>query len=206
MNMLQRARKGVRVSRFQAAEWPVMHACMVTKQQIPNLLTYSRAAAVPLALGFIVSGCGPMPLFVIFLVASITDFFDGYLARKWNAVSAIGAMLDPLADKLLVALMLLYLVTHSDTPLLPVAVILLRELYIAGLRECLALRSIPLPVSKGGKWKTALQMTAITVLLGSMTLHCAEAWVPGVWLLYGSAILALLSAVEYTRTALKSLR
>lgn len=178
---------------------------MLTKQQIPNLLTYARVLAVPLALGLMLSGCGPWPLLVIFAAASLTDFLDGYLARKWNVVSAIGAMLDPLADKLLVALMLLYLLTHSDVPLLPVAVILLREIYIAGLRESLALRSIPLPVSSGGKWKTALQMVAIIVLLGSMSLHLAGLWMPGVVLLYGSALLAFTSAYGYTRAAARAL-
>lgn len=179
---------------------------MITKQQIPNLLTYARVLAVPLALGFMLSGAGAWPLLVIFVVASVTDFFDGYLARKWNATSAVGAMLDPLADKLLVALMLLYLVTAADVPLLPVVVILLREIYVSGLRESLALRQIPLPVSKGGKWKTALQMVAISFLLLSLTMSWAQIWQPSVWLLYVSALLAFWSGVQYTRAALPHLR
>jgi CDP-diacylglycerol--glycerol-3-phosphate 3-phosphatidyltransferase len=179
---------------------------MVAKQQIPNLLTFARVLAVPLALGFMLSGAGAWPLFVLFVAASLTDFFDGYLARKWNCTSALGAMLDPVADKLLVALMLLFLITHSDTPLLPVAVILLREIYVSGLRETLALKSIPLPVSKGGKWKTALQMMAIALLLGAMTFGVARLWQPAILLLWISAALAFWSGVQYTRAALPHLK
>ena len=175
---------------------------MITKQQIPNLLTFSRVLAVPLALGFMVAGAGAWPLFVVFVAAAITDFFDGYLARKWQATSPLGAMLDPMADKLLVALMLLYFAYGTGAPLLPIALILLRELYVAGLREALALRQIPLPVSRGGKWKTAVQMLAITLLLASLAFSYGPLWLPGIALLWLSAVLALVSAAQYTRAAL----
>jgi cardiolipin synthase len=242
---------------------------MLARAQIPNLLTFGRVAAVPLCLGIMLMNPAWkfQALLGIFILASLTDFLDGYLARKWNVVSALGALLDPIADKLLVALMLVYLLlvggltppsftslstpaasgsagpTHdllhlfggSISPLfLPVAIILLRELYISGLREFLSARQIALPVSKSGKWKTALQMLAITLLLtqlaidppgqinfpctlvakaNALTTDCiSQPWIlrlaklAGLPLLYVSALLALTSAVAYTRASCKHLR
>lgn len=186
---------------------------MLNKKHIPNLLTVGRALAVPLALAYLVFWPGnAFPLFVIFVAASVTDFFDGYLARKWNAESAFGAMLDPIADKLLVATLLLYLVTYTYAPMLPIAVILLREIYISGLREFLALRGVAMPVSKGGKLKTTLQMLAIALLLGSMAfqvthrLPAQHGWNIGIAVLWVSALLSLLTALDYTRKALPALK
>lgn len=176
------------------------------KQQIPNLLTFARVLAVPLALALMVVHAKPGPLLVLFVLASLTDFLDGYLARKWNAVTPLGTMLDPIADKLLVALMLVYLAMVTQMAFLPIALILLRELYISGLREFLALRAIPLPVSKGGKWKTAVQMVAIIVLYGSVVLQNLRVWDVGVALLWIATILALVSAAQYSRAAWKHLR
>lgn len=209
---------------------------MLTRRQIPNLLTFGRVAAVPISLALMVAApaTAPQLLLWIFVAASITDFFDGYLARKWNAVSPIGAMLDPVADKLLVALMLVYLLTvFGNILFLPVVIILLRELYISGLREFLSARGGELPVSKGGKWKTALQMGAVTLYLffhayaptngecplflpdidgvsGCAALSLVELTVrninlPAFLLLWLSAILALTSAFSYTRAAAKQL-
>lgn len=178
----------------------------IAKKDIPNLLTFGRVLAVPLALGFMVAESGAWPLLVLFVVASLTDFFDGYLARKWNASSALGAMLDPVADKLLVALMLLFLAHRTDAALLPIAVILLREIYISGLREFLAQRQVALPVSKGGKWKTALQMAAVTLMLAGLSFGLHGWWQAGEAVLWLSAVLAFTSAVNYTRAALPQLR
>ncbi|MFZ4542202.1 MAG: CDP-diacylglycerol--glycerol-3-phosphate 3-phosphatidyltransferase [Rickettsiales bacterium] len=213
---------------------------MFTRQQIPNLLTFARVAAVPLCLIIMLFvPYQPAALFWIFVAASLTDFLDGYLARKWKVVSLLGTLLDPIADKLLVALMLVYLLMVSTVPFLisplflPVMVILLRELYIAGLREFLASRQIKLPVSKGGKLKTALQMFAVSLLLMQlvyeaipMPLYCTAPFAPpftetcsapiprlaavlssfGLPLLYAAALLAFTSAVGYTRAAMKALR
>ncbi len=162
---------------------------MLTKRRIPNALTFLRIAAVPLVL-FIALRAPEQKaaLFWIFLLAAATDFLDGYLARKWNATSPFGAMLDQIGDKLLVATLLLYLVVvhnpcaiamdrfghvaprgiiHFDSLFLPAIVIILRELYVSGLREFLALRRIALPVSRLGKYKTAGQMLGIGLLLCS---------------------------------------
>ena len=176
------------------------------KQQIPNLLTLARTLAVPVALALIVLQVGPGPLLALFLFAAATDYLDGYLARKWNAVTPLGTMLDPIADKLLVALMLVYLAVVTQMAFLPIALILMRELYISGLREYLALRAIPLPVSSGGKWKTTVQMLAIIVLYGSVFLQHPRVWDGGIVLLWIATFLALTSAVQYTRAAWKHLR
>jgi len=189
---------------------------MLTKQTIPNLLTFARVAAVPAALFIATAMPGQRAtMFWIFLLAAITDFFDGYLARKWNATSATGALLDPIADKLLVAVALLYLLEYTMAPIGAVGIILCRELYIAGLREFLAKRQIDLPVSRGGKWKTALQLAAITLMLAALSGYALpyltlsglrfDAWNVGVILLWVSALLALSSAFSYTRSALRSL-
>lgn len=238
---------------------------MLPKRHIPNLLTAGRVAAVPLALGVMLLGPHPTALFWIFVLASLSDFLDGYLARKWNVISPFGAMLDPVADKLLVALFLVYLMTGGNVPpfmadpgmlkvltndgeflepappysfftsmplFLPVAVILLRELYVSGLREFLAAKNIMLPVSSGGKWKTATQLLAITLLLmahayGHPDHPCGiifkEFNIPmaecnaqspairfermiGVFLLYISAALACASAFAYTKTSWRYLK
>jgi cardiolipin synthase len=203
---------------------------MLARAQIPNLLTYARVAAVPLCFAIMLLGeetWKTQALLVIFLLAAITDFFDGYLARRWNVVSPIGTFLDPVADKLLVALLLVYLLyasgdvssfTHREAPhwwplLPPVAIILLREIYVSALREFLARAQIALPVSRGGKWKTALQMVAIAALLASLQPGVANcpvgacttnpylAALPST-LLYLSALLALTSAIGYTRASI----
>lgn len=186
------------------------------KENIPNALTFFRVAIVPIAL--IVAAAFPEQrqlMFWLFGTAAVTDLADGYLARKWNAVSALGTMLDPIADKLLVAIMLLYLQEYTKAPLAAVAIIICREIYIAGLREFLALRQIALPVSQGGKWKTTVQLLALTFLLVSIAyptpyLRVGEflfnSWNLGVVLLWLSAILAITSAFDYTRKAMPSLR
>lgn len=197
---------------------------MRARQQIPNLLTFARVLAVPVCLALMLLAPGArMALLILFILAALTDYLDGYLARKWNASSRLGALLDPIADKLIVALMLVYLLEVLRLPplvfpisplFLPVCVILLRELYIAGLREFLARQQATLPVSKGGKWKTALQMMAITLLLVSLAFGppiqslsplVEYSWRVGLTLLYASAVLAFTSAARYTRASMKHL-
>lgn len=172
------------------------------KRAIPNLLTFFRVLAVPAALTIAVGfPAWHTALFWLFLAAAVTDFFDGYLARKWQAISPLGTLLDPVADKLLVAVILLYLVEYTIAPLGAVAVIILRELYIAGLREFLASRGASLPVSAGGKWKTALQLAAIACLLATLAYRLPYLWNGGIILLWLSALLSLFSAVGYSRKA-----
>lgn len=179
---------------------------MLEKKHIPNLLTGARIVAVPLALVVMVLGHSPLALLWIFVLASISDYLDGYLARKWNVISPLGVMLDPMADKLLVAVMLLHLLNEAAVPLLLVALILLREMYVAGLRDYLGSRNVALPVSAGGKWKTATQMLAITLLLFCQAYQSESSAMLGYGLLWASAILACISAYHYSRSAWRHVR
>lgn len=142
---------------------------------IPNLLTYGRILAVPLiVVCFFVEGKLASTDFArwtalwIFIIASITDFFDGYLARIWNQTSNIGRMLDPIADKLLVASVLLLMAadgTIAGWSLWAAIIILCREILVSGLREYLAALKVSVPVTRIAKWKTTIQMVAIAFLL-----------------------------------------
>ena len=178
------------------------------KKEIPNYLTYARALSVVLALVVATQWPAERPLlFWIFTLAALTDFFDGYLARRWKVTSDVGALLDPIADKLLVVLMLLYIlkVDLSLGIVLPIMLIVLRELYVSGLREYLGSKKLSLPVSKGGKWKTATQMLAIGGMLGGMAYHVLPLYVAGRALLWVAALLAVVSAIDYTRKTLAKL-
>ena len=137
---------------------------------LPTKLTLGRIAAIPvisLLLVFPTAGTAWLA-FGLFTAAGITDWLDGYLARRWNQTSRLGQLLDPIADKLLVVAVLLMLVYGGQINgwgLLPALAILLRELFIAGLREFLAGQQVVVPVSKLAKWKTAAQLTALAVLI-----------------------------------------
>ncbi|MBY6158304.1 CDP-diacylglycerol--glycerol-3-phosphate 3-phosphatidyltransferase [Pseudooceanicola nitratireducens] len=141
------------------------------RMTLPNILTLVRLLAAPgIILVFLLI---PRPYadwlaFGLFVGASVTDYIDGYLARKWNQISRIGTMLDPIADKAMVALALLALAVWSPLKvavILPGAVILFREVFVSGLREFLGDVAGTLKVTKLAKWKTAVQMIAIALLL-----------------------------------------
>ncbi len=137
---------------------------------IPNILTYFRILAVPLlASCFYLEGdIANWTALAIFVIASITDFFDGYLARIWQQQSALGKMLDPIADKLIVSVALLMLVgSHAiwGWYVWAAIVILCREILVSGLREFLAELNVSVPVTWIAKWKTTFQMIAISFLL-----------------------------------------
>ena len=138
---------------------------------IPNILTVGRLAAAPgVALVYVFF---PHPLsdllaLLLFTAAGVTDYVDGYLARKWGEVSRFGAMLDPIADKAIVLIsvaVLLGLFQLDPLILLPAVVILFREVFVSGLREFLGEVAGTLSVTRLAKWKTAVQMVAIGVLL-----------------------------------------
>jgi cardiolipin synthase len=142
---------------------------------LPNILTIARIAAIPLVLGCIYWQAildGPLWLrwvaLAVFIAAAVTDFLDGYYARIWDQQSALGRMLDPIADKLLVASCLLMLaadgIIHGWT-LWAAIVILCREILVSGLREYLAGLRVSVPVTKLAKWKTTAQLVAIGFLL-----------------------------------------
>lgn len=137
---------------------------------LPNILTVARMIAAPMvALVFLIL---PRPFadwaaMTIFLLASLTDYVDGYLARAWNQISRFGAMLDPIADKAVVVIALAVILgIHGITAwtLIPVVAILLREVFVSGLREFLGHQAGTLKVTPLAKWKTMVQMVAITML------------------------------------------
>ncbi len=138
----------------------------------PNLLTLSRIFAIPFIVAcFYVQGFwAHLIATVLFIIACITDFFDGYFARQWKQVSAFGRFLDPVADKLLVSTILLMLSGYgiiNGVHLIAAAVILAREIIVSGLRGFLSEMQMKVPVTRYAKWKTAMQMSAISSLLCS---------------------------------------
>jgi cardiolipin synthase len=149
---------------------------------LPNALTLARIALVPLfvAAFFIPGDTGRWVVFVLFCLAGATDAVDGIIARKLNAVSAFGRMLDPIADKLIVSAALLMLAadgTISGVQLVPALVILCREILVSGLREFLAEAAVSLPVTRVAKLKTVVQVTAIAALIAC---SASESTLPGV--------------------------
>ncbi|MRG55791.1 CDP-diacylglycerol--glycerol-3-phosphate 3-phosphatidyltransferase [Phyllobacterium sp. YR620] len=182
---------------------------------LPNLLTYARIIAVPLVvICFFLEGrlqssdAARWGALAIFLIASITDFFDGYLARIWQQTSTIGRMLDPIADKLLVSAVLLLLAadgTIAGWSLWAAIIILCREILVSGLREYLAELKVSVPVSRLAKWKTTIQMIAIAFLL---TGPAGDKIVPivtitGIILLWIAALITLYTGWDYFRAGLK---
>lgn len=185
------------------------HRTMQTSAlSLPNILTYLRILAVPLvAASFYVEGDTGRWLAVgLFAAASITDWFDGYLARAWQQQSALGRMLDPIADKLLVAVSLLVLTgegTIGGWSLWAAVIILMREIFVSGLREFLIELKVSVPVTRLAKWKTTAQLVAIGFLLAG---PAGDALIPGVTqvglvLLWTAALVTLYTGYDYLRAA-----
>ena len=183
---------------------------------LPNLLTLSRILAVPI-LVFLLWKPAPydyLITFVLYCLVGITDYFDGYLARAQGKISRLGQFLDPIADKIMVAAVLVMLMASrkadGDAPIIenwaviPALVILLREIIVSGLREFLAPLNVSMPVSALAKWKTTLQLVA----LGALILSGAfpnEIWMHLVGLasLWAAAVLTLVTGYDYLRIGLK---
>jgi cardiolipin synthase len=178
---------------------------------VPNLLTYARLAAVPLIalVMFFLDGETRDWLAVgIFVVASITDFLDGYVARAWGQQSPLGRMLDPIADKLLVGAALLMLVwqqTIAGWSLWAALIILSREILVSGLREFLAELNVRVAVSRLAKWKTGAQMVALCFLLAGEAGDASLGYATdiGLALLWMAAILTIYTGFDYFRAGLK---
>ncbi len=178
---------------------------------LPNLLTFGRVLIVPM-----VVACLFWPdeywlrwtALGLFTLAAVTDFFDGYLARAWEQQSSLGRMLDPIADKLLVAAVLLALVadqTIHSWSLWAAIVILCREILVSGLREYLAELKVSVPVSSVAKWKTTAQLIALGFLIAG---RAGEVLLPGtivigLTLLWISALLTLYTGWDYMRASFK---
>jgi cardiolipin synthase len=177
---------------------------------LPNILTLSRIAAIPLVVvlmafespGLRWAACA------IFTAAGITDFFDGYLARRENMISSLGRFLDPIADKLLVVAVLFMVAALPDRisawAVFPGLVILLREILVSGLREFLAELRVGVPVTKLAKAKTTVQMLALGFLIVGTA---APLWIPakvigeiGIWI---AAVITLITGYDYLKAGLR---
>lgn len=184
---------------------------------LPNILTYSRIVAVPVVVGCIFAQSvmhGPLWLrwvaLALFIAAAVTDFLDGYYARAWDQQSAFGRMLDPIADKLLVASCLLMLAAEESIrgwTLWAAIVILCREILVSGLREYLAGLRVSVPVTRLAKWKTTIQLVAIGFLLAG---EAGDLLIPvttqvGIALLWISAIFTLYTGYDYFRAGIHHL-
>ena len=183
---------------------------------LPNLLTLSRIFAVPI-LVFLLWRPAPLDyaiIFVLYCVVGITDYFDGYLARAQGQISKLGQFLDPIADKIMVAAVIVMLLASrrangeppiiQDLHVIPALIILLREIIVSGLREFLAPLNVSMPVSALAKWKTTLQLVA----LGALILGGAvpgQLWVHNVGLasLWAAAALTLVTGYDYLRTGIR---
>jgi len=176
---------------------------------LPNILTYGRIVAVPLVVFCVVGGRDAWRwiALALFILASITDYLDGYLARIWKQQSSLGRMLDPIADKLLVSASLLALVferTIDNLSIWAALIILSREILVSGLREYLAELRVSVPVTRLAKWKTATQMVAIGFLLAGPAgdLYFAYTTTIGLILLWLAAIVTLYTGYDYFRAGL----
>jgi cardiolipin synthase (CMP-forming) len=187
---------------------------------LPNLLTYGRILAVPLVAGLLLwteraetyTGLGIEAArwiaLGIYIIAAITDFFDGYLARKWQQQSALGKMLDPIADKVLVAVILLVLCGDQilrGGHVWAAIIILAREVLVSGLREFLGQLRVSVPVTQIAKWKTTVQLVAIGFLIAGPagdTVIPGVTWVgiAGLWIAAG---LTLYTGYDYFRAGLR---
>ncbi len=186
-----------------------MASAQSTVYSVPNLLTYGRIAAIPAIVACLYSSqhLWLWTALVIFIVAAITDYLDGYLARAWSQHSSLGKMLDPIADKLLVGAVLIMLAangTITGLALIPAIIILSREILVSGLREYLGQMNLSVPVSNLAKWKTAVQMVALAVLV---TGPAGDALIPGltlvgIALLWAAALLTVWTGYDYVRAGI----
>lgn len=185
---------------------------------LPNILTLSRILAVPFLVWLMWWPEWPLGYAIAFGVYSlmgVTDYFDGYLARAQGTVSKLGIFLDPIADKIMVAAVILILTHNNDIPgwhVIAALVILLREIAVSGLREFLADLRVSVPVSKLAKWKTTCQIVALgsLILMGAVpgwavpfTGGWVTPWSVGIVTLWGAAVLTLITGWDYLRVGLK---
>jgi len=169
-------------------------------KKLPNWLTYGRIVAIPLIMLLLLAGHPALRwlALLLYIAAAITDFLDGWLARKYGSVSDVGRMLDPIADKLLVGALLLVFAfdrTFGVWDLIPATIILLREIFVSGLREYMGTSSIVVPVSRLAKYKTTVQLVALGFVI-------FEPLVPGTRevsdiLLWLAAVLTAITGWQY---------
>ena len=176
---------------------------------LANALTISRILIIPIIL-ILIYMKGPLSgwiAFILFCLAGITDYYDGYLARLRKEISNLGTFLDPIADKLLVASVILILTSKeiiSNYEIIPALIILLREIAVSGLREFLAGIKVSVPVSKIAKFKTALQLIALGILIlsegGFIVLPILMFGKIALWI---AALLTLYTGYDYLKSGLR---
>ncbi|HCX87712.1 CDP-diacylglycerol--glycerol-3-phosphate 3-phosphatidyltransferase [Qipengyuania citrea] len=191
---------------------------------LPNILTLSRIMAIPLLAWFLWWPgweMGYLIAFALYCLMGITDYFDGYLARTSGTVSKLGIFLDPIADKIMVAAVILVLAAQGvlngpyvgDMHVVAGLIILMREIAVSGLREFLGPLQVSVPVSKLAKWKTTFQMVSLgALILGeglprwTMMIGAVDANIPhtvGLVTLWGAAVLTVITGWDYLRVGLK---
>ena len=166
---------------------------------LPNTITLGRIALIPVYV-LLAYDPGPWRSFfaaLVFLIAALTDFVDGYLARKHNQVTALGKLLDPVADKLLIIAGMVMLVDQGLAPAWIVILILGREMAVTGLRAIAAADGVVMPADRWGKWKTVLQITAIIMLVLSWKFWIFDVAIIGYWVLMASMVLTVYSGIRY---------
>ena len=191
---------------------------------LPNLLTLSRIFTVPVLVALLwwpTWELGYMLAFAVYCLMGVTDYFDGYLARAQGAVSKLGIFLDPIADKIMVAAVILVLTAQGvlrgpyvgDMHVIAGLVILLREMAVSGLREFLGGLQISVPVSRLAKWKTTFQLVSLgalilgkalpgwNVTLGGLVMNLPHT--VGLTTLWAAAVLTLVTGWDYLRVGLK---
>jgi CDP-diacylglycerol--glycerol-3-phosphate 3-phosphatidyltransferase len=185
---------------------------------LPNRLTMFRILLIPIIISSLFINMSKIPMLVpyektlgylaawTFVIASITDFFDGYIARKRGIVTVFGSFLDPIADKFLVVSSLIILQGLGRIPVLLVVILVLREIYITALRLLAKERGLHVPVANIGKWKTAFQMIGIPFLMA----HDKPWGIPmpllGISFIYLASLFSLYSAVDYSLNLIKRLK
>lgn len=176
------------------------------KKKLPMWLTMSRMIVCPLFIPLIHFG-GPLLDFLaalLFIAASITDYFDGSLARKYNAVSNMGKFMDPIADKVLVSTVLIMLIPTTRVGPELVLLLLARDIVIGGIRSVAAADNVIIDAKAAGKWKTAMQMVAIPLILISPDFALFPLDKLGSLLLWVSVILSIFSGYQYIRLYLEN--
>ncbi len=174
---------------------------------LPNLVTMARVVLIPFVL-FFIDNYNPLRSFIasmLYLVAAAGDFLDGYLARSRGQVSMLGKFLDPLADKLLITAVLVYMVALGRVPAWVVVVTVARDLAVNGLRSIASAQGLVISASDGGKIKTALQLVAIMMLMVHFRYPALGVGIPidyhraGLVILYVSTVVSVFSGVQYMR-------
>lgn len=180
---------------------------MFKKENIPNIITIARGVFTLIIIAlFLIDAQKYMPtIFVLFIIASLSDFVDGYLARKWRVVSEFGKMADPLLDKVLVFSLLILVFEYKVIPQVIILLLVLRDLTIDSLRSYAASRGISMPAITSAKWKTTFQMMMIVFILLTL-IYPETAWLQTIALATGviALILSLWSAGIYIKTSVQS--